>query len=290
MSRSIPASAGRRLAWICAGVLLAGCAAQVRNIEPRPGPLAGVLPADAEARAEAVRRDPLAYLQQVLDNCRELKQYTVLFTRYERRGLFPRLYGPEHIQCWFRRQPFSVRMKWLDPNVKHDESTYVEGQENNQVRFVTRRPVPLLVPPPGVNKVDLQTPVIWGESKRPLTHFGLERLMERTLESIKEAGQDVVISYAGLEQLPETGATVHHLHLAYSPTRYRVPVQELYIDVMTDLPAGTLLKLASGELDAAYFYADLKTDVQLTDEEFLLAGERESQVKRAGRQTKPAMR
>lgn len=257
------------------GGLLAGCAGNGQDIEPRPGPLTGLRPADADAKAEAVRRDPIGYLRQVAERCRSLEQYTLRFTRYERRGLFARMHGPEHINCWFRRKPFSVHMKWLDEDIKYFESTYVEGQAKNKVRFVTRWWSPPLAAPPHVNKVDLNTPVIWGESKRPLTDFGLERLMERTLNSIEKAGPDVLITYEGLARLPEIDATVHHLHLAYSHARHRVPVQELYIDLSTDLPVGTVLKFASGRLDAAYFYEDVNPEVELTEDDFLLEAERE---------------
>ncbi len=268
---------GRVLAaGLAAGLALgaAGCHGRPAAIEPQPGSVQGLTPAEADARAEAVRRDPAAYLHRVAFKCQSLDQYTLVFTRCERRGLFQRLYGPEHMRCWFRRRPFSVRMKWLDEDGKYGESAYVEGQAENKVRFVTRRWSPGLLPPPAVNKVDLLAPVTWGESKRPLTDFGLERLMERTLSSYQSAGRDALLTYGGLLQLPDGGPTVHHLHLEYPATRYRVPVQELYIDVATDLPAGTILRLASGELDASYFYADIDTSVRLTDDDFLLEAER----------------
>lgn len=254
--------------------VLTGCASSGPTFEPRPGPVRGILPAEADARAEAVRRDPVAYLHRVAANCRALDQYTLTFTRHERRGLFQRLYGPERIACWFRRSPFSVRMQWLDENVKYGETVFVAGQADNKVRFVTRWWSPPLRPPPAVNRVDLQTPVAFGESKRPLTDFGLERLMERTLAALEQAEGEVVVRYEGLVQLPDDGPTVHHIHLEYPAAQYRVPVQELYVDVATDLPAGTVLKLASGDIDAAYFYADLNPAVRLADEDFLLAAER----------------
>ena len=50
-------------------------------------------------------------------------------------------------------------------------------------------------------------------------------------------------------------------------TLKKVPIQELYIDFETDLPAGTVLTYPSGKIDAAYFYRDLDTNVELTDED-----------------------
>jgi hypothetical protein len=253
--------------------LLAGCANQ-RDIEPRPGPLKGLTPAEADARAAAVRHDPAAYLRSVAEKSRGLNQYTLRFTRHERLGILRQLHAPEHISCWFRRQPFSVRMKWLDEDTKYGEAVYVQGQADNKVRFVTRGWSPPLLAPPAINKVDLQAPVVWGESQQPLTDFGLERLMERTLGSYQRAGDQVVVSYEGLRVLPESERTVHHIHLEYPEAQHRVPIQELYVDTATDLPAGTILKLPSGQIDAAYFYVDVNPNVRLTDADFLLPGER----------------
>jgi hypothetical protein len=259
---------------LLAAGLLVGCAGKAPTIEPQPGAVKGVLPAEADRRAELVRTDPVAYLRQVASNCRRLDQYTLEFTRFERRGLLQQMYGPEHAMCGFRREPFSVKMKWQDADLKYDESAYVAGQQENKVRFVTRRWIPPLAAPPAVNKVDLQTPVIWGESKRPMTDFGLERMMDRTLQSLQKAGANVVVSYRGLLELPDGGPTAHFIHLEFPASQYPVPIQELYIDVATDLPAGTILKYPSGKIDAAYYYYDVNTNVKLTDDDFLLDAEK----------------
>jgi hypothetical protein len=253
---------------------VAGCRGRPRAVEPQPGPVQGMPAAEADARAEAVRRNPAGYLQRVADKCRGLEQYTLRFTRCERRGLLQQRYGPEHMFCRFRRRPFSVRVQWLDKDSKYLEMAYVEGRADNRVRFVTRRWILGLLPPPQVNEVDLLAPVAADEFRRPLSEFGLERLMARTLNSYRTAGDDAMLTYEGLRQLPDGGATVHCLHLEYPPSRQRAPIQELYIDVVTDLPAGTILKLASGELDASYFYGDIDLNVRLIDADFLLDAER----------------
>jgi len=255
-------------------LLVTGCAASGRHPLPTPPPAAEALPAAVAARADFVARDPRGYLFSVAENCRKLEQYTLTFIREERRGFLNLLQGPEKIRCWFRRDPFSVRMLWLDPNVKYGESTYVAGEADNKVRFVPRHG--FLGLPPKVVAVDLQTPVIWGESRRPLTDFGLERLMERTLVPLRESGEDARVTYVGVELLPETGRFVHHIRLEYPIGRYAHPTQELYVDAENDLPAGTLLLLASGSLDAAYFYYDINPAVTLTDADFLMEAERRS--------------
>jgi hypothetical protein len=251
----------------------AGCAAK-RTIAPLSGPLEGIAPARIDAKAEGVRRDPLGYLHKVLENCHELEQYTLNFTRQERRGLgfFKSLREPEHIACKFRREPFSIYMKWLDPDIKYGESTYVAGRQNNKVRFVPRHG--LFGLPPRITRVDLQTPVTWGEANYPLTQFGLERMMERTLGNVERAGDDVAISYRGLTKLSESGRVVHYLRLEFPPSQYRSPVQELFIDVETDLPACTRVLSYSGRLKSAYVWDDVDRNVVLNDEDFLLEAER----------------
>jgi hypothetical protein len=251
---------------------VAGCAAR-RTIAPVSGPLNGIAPEEAQARAEIVRKDPVAYLHKVAEKCRALDQYTLTFTRQERRGLFRALRDPEVIACKFRRQPFSVYMRWLDPDIKYGESTFVTGQEDNKVRFVPRHG--LFGLPPSVTRVEPQTPVIWGEARYPITDFGLERMMDRTFDSIRRAGEKWTISYEGLTRLSDSERVVHYLRLEFSPSLYRAPIQELFVDVETDLPTCTRVLHSSGELEAAYVWADVDPSVSLTDDDFLLDAERE---------------
>lgn len=222
-----------------------------------------------------IQSDPVAYLRKVEATCAALAQYTVEFTRTERRGLiFKSLQGPEKIKCWFRRNPFSVRMKWLDDRVKYGESTYVEGREKNQVRFTPRHG--LFGLPPGLTKVDLSTPVTWGEAQRPVSEWGMEKLIQATLRSISEAKANggAVIEYRGVERL-ENGRNVHHLRLRYPRPSSISSVQDLYIDQVTHLPAATVLTFADGRLDAMYTYENLEPNVTLTDDDFVLDIERQ---------------
>lgn len=259
--------------WLMVAALASatGCAAR-RTISPVAGPLEGIAPAEADARAEAVRSDPLGYLRKVAENCRALEQYTVNFTRQERRGFFKSLREPEHIACKFRRTPFSIYMKWLDPDVKYGESTYAAGKQDDKVRFVPRRG--LFGLSPGIRRISLLMPVIWGEAVYPLTDFGLERMMERTFASIDRAGDDLAVSYRGLTRLSEYDGVVHYLRLEFPPSQYKAPVQELFIDIETDLPVCTRILQHSGRLEGAYVWDDVDPAVTLTDQDFLLEAER----------------
>lgn len=230
-------------------------------------------PEPPEAR---IRRDPLAYLRLVHEKSRALTQYTCTLIRQERRGLAPALQPPEEILCWFRREPLAIRMKWTDPNGRFGESTYVEGWAGNLLRFVPRKG--LFGLPPGVTTVGVRVPVVWGETKYPVTDFGPEQLMVQTLQSIEEAQGDVSIIYRGLATLPEHAAPLHRIDITYNPRKKPVPIQELYVDPATDIPIATTLRLEDGSLDAAYFYLKMNRDVELTDEDFLLEYDRQRET------------
>lgn len=246
-------------------------------------PATGPPPPAAEARPrtepaavidveQAIRRDPVAYLRRVRDRCAALDQYTVTLVRQERRGLVPALQDPEHIAAWFRQQPFSVRFKWLDPDIKYGESTYVEGRYDGLVRFVPR--FGLFGLPPTEVRVTLATPVFWGEAKRPVTDFGMLRTMELTLDTLEADGAACHVTVVGLVSNATDGRPARLIRVEYPPGRHAAPVQELLIDAHSDLLRATRLYLADGGLDASYEYRDLDASVRLSDDDFLLEAER----------------
>jgi hypothetical protein len=256
-----------RVACALAGLgCVAGCA--TGHAPEDRGPLL----AQGAPRTTDPQADPRGYLHFVMDQCAGLEQYTLVFTRQERRGLIPVLHPPERIAAWFRRQPFSVRMKWLDPDVKYGESTYVEGRHDDQVRFVPRRG--FLGLKPGIVSISLTTPVVWGESRYPLTDFGLENLMRRTLRTLGEARWGCRVEYVGRERLEGSGPVAHHIRLSYSADEFPAPIQDLFIDAETHLPALTRVTQVDGDLDGSYRYERVDPNVRLTDEDFLLDFER----------------
>jgi hypothetical protein len=226
-----------------------------------------------EGSAESNLRQQLrAHFQQIEQNCAKLRQYSVIFIRQERRGLFNVMSPREHIQTIFRREPFSVHMLWLDPDVKYGESTYVADQDQNRVRFIARKG--LFGLPPGIARVDLQTPVTWGESRYPLSDFGVERMMQRTLASLAKGGDEVQVSDLGETRVDEITQPLHGYQFLFPSWQFKAPLQELHIDPKTDLPVALFIKSTSGDLDALYIYKDLTPLASVDDSEFLLAPER----------------
>lgn len=256
---------------------LPGCATRTASPAAQREPAAAAAEPATPASNPAcplAERDPLAYIRLVTENTRRLEQYTLKLIRQERRGFGPfcRLRDPEEILCWYRRQPFSIRLLWTDPTVKYGESTYVAGEQSDRVRFTPRVGLFGLKPP--IVRVGVQVPVIWGETKYPVTDFGIERLMLKTLDCIARAQGRYRIEYLGIEPAPVTSQPAHRLRLTYPADQHEAPVQELFVDAKSDLPVAHYSRFLSGELDAAYFYTELNPDVVLTDDDFLLDAER----------------
>lgn len=222
--------------------------------------------------ARKIKSEPVHYLKELRRRCQTLEEYTLVFYRQERLG--GTLKPMENMNAWYRKNPFSVKFEWKDPDADYYEAVYVQGENDN--KLVVRERKGMLFFPPQIRKLNPQLTVAVKKSKNPITDFGLARLMERTLGPIEdlEIGPRITYEYKGVVSLDTTGQNVHHLriHRPVSDT-WTHARQDLFIDAETLLPAGTDLWLPNEQLDARYRYARIDTDVQLTDTDFRIREE-----------------
>jgi len=221
---------------------------------------------------QRIEADPVAYLRELYDRCDALRQYRLTFYRQERLGtLFKSLGAMEEIRAAFRKEPFSVKFDWDDPQGSYYESVYVEGRHDDKLVIRERKGVfPF---PPQVRIIDPSLPVQIGKARNPITNFGLARVTRRTLLPFDDAAlaKVMTIAYEGVVDLEPMHRPAHHLRIERPPTEgYAYTRQDFYIDAETLLPAGTDLFLKTGQLDARYRYTAIDTDVTLTDADFRL--------------------
>jgi hypothetical protein len=220
-----------------------------------------------------IAADPVAFLREVGERTAKLEQYRLKFYRQERVGL-PASLGPrEEIEAAFRQEPFSVKFSWDAEDMQLYESVYVAGR-NKGLLIVRERKGAFPLIPPTVRGMDIMFPVKIGKSKNPITDFGLRRIMERTLLPFDDpsVAKVMTIRYEGLVSLEPMNRPTHYLRI----DRPKMPGlaytrQDLYFDAETLLPAGTDLYLPGEILDARYRYAEVRTDVTLTDADFRLS-------------------
>ena len=252
------------ITWVSATM---GCATTPVEREKRQGN-----PHDQyTTEGRRIAADPVGYLRELKDRCDRLAQYRLTFYRQERLGIIPSLGNMEEIRAAFRQSPFSVKFNWDDDSMPFFESVYVKGQNNDKMLIRERKG--LFPFPPQVRILDVQAPVVFGKAKNPITAFGLSQLASRTLAPFDDPQLAGImrISYEGLKPIEPTQRLAHHFRIERPPTTgYRYTRQDFYVDAETQLPSGTDLYLKTGELDARYRYADIETDVTLTDEDFRL--------------------
>jgi len=178
----------------------------------------------------------------------------------------------EQTRASFRKEPFSVKFTWDDPDSEYSESLYVQGRNNNKLIVVPRKGLFGLQPRPLY--LDPMDPVKWAKSKNPITDFGLAQITRRTLAPFDDpdVARVMTIEYQGVVNLEPTGRPAHYLLIQRPAMKdIRYTRQDFYIDAATLLPAGTDLYLPGGELDARYRYSDVNTGVQLSESDFQLS-------------------
>ncbi len=246
--------------------LMTGCAAPVKAAKP-------ILLKEVEPRyqkeARRIQSDPVAYLKKLEERCSALPYYQLVLYRQEKLGQLQPL---EKMIARFRRDPFSVKFIWDDPQADYFESVYVEGKNDNKLLVRERKGI--LFMPPTVRTIDPTLSVKIGKSKNPITSFGLANMVRRTLGPITdpEIADQIVFHYRGVVELDPTGYPAHYLEIIRPITRKWIHArQDFYIDAENLLPAGVDLWNKDESLDARYRYANIDTNVSFSDADFQLS-------------------
>ena len=111
-------------------------------------------------------------------------------------------------------------------------------------------------------------------SRNPITNFGLAQVTGRIVKLFDdpEVLGAMTVTYEGVVELEPMNRPAHHIHMEQPPMAgYPHTVRDFYVDAETLLPAGVDLWIRPEQLDARYRYADVDTEVTLTDDDFRLS-------------------
>ncbi len=243
---------------IAGGMLLAGCTAGMKHGQPDADISAA---ATRAAASQAAATKAISLIKDAYARSQSLQGYEIIFHRRERRGLLDRLSDWENIKVFYRKQPTSIKMTWLDPQSEYKDCVYVAGVNDDKVTVMPRKG--LFGMAPAALSVAPEMAVTFGKSLRPITEFGLAFMVRRTLERIEEAKRDggAKVTYAGITRLEKTGIKAHHIVVIYPAGFGQSGKQDLYIDAQTGYPAGSYLWRDNGQLLAAYLYEKPKTEM-----------------------------
>ena len=246
-------------AWAAIGLCFAtGCGAKARSVDAARGEIhAAPASADRAAAPDCPNGNPTAYLKVVLERTASLNAYSCMFLRQERLGLFPSLQKPEIMRALYRSVPLSVRFDWQDADSDIAAVSYVAGRDGDRVSLLRR--TGWLGMKPAVEHLDPMLSVAFGKSRFPITEFGLRRLLEMTLQRMRNAEScgGARVAYRGRTTL--AGRDSHLIEITFPDADpYPNKRQDLYVDARTDLPIGADLWLADGALDARYRYSQIQ--------------------------------
>lgn len=253
------------LAMLC---FVAGCAQPAKMATTKP---TGLTRPNHDEVADVIRRDPVAYIESCLERCKAIDEFTTTFYRQERLGIVPTVRPVERIFAKWRRSPLSIKFDLPDDTSEYAQSLYIEGRNDNKLQVLPRHG--LLGLPPTVGSFPVSWSIVFHKAKNPITDFGPQRMLERTLKKVRLARSEnipgQIITYKGLEKLELTGQIAHHIEII-NPVHKDFPhaKQNLYIDANLQIPAGSYMWNKPDELDAMYLYADMNTKPNLTDEDF----------------------
>lgn len=271
----------RRVRWLV-GILLVGLSFALytrQTVAVKPaGSFVNVMDGKAlaemstEAAAtleELARTDHIALLEMCLENARQYNDYTLTFIKQER--IKGKLRDQQTVEAAFRRQPFSVAMRWTENAPKGDRVLYVEGMWNGKM---------LVRPTSGflrglVGGQVLRDPTgkeVMESTLRPVTMFGFENSLKGLLEVYRTAKRrgDLVEEFGGfakiddrpvlvlVRRLPAAANYPSAKTVTYIDMEYLVPVMVEGYDWTTPQP----------EFMCRYIFKDIRFNVGLPDDRF----------------------
>lgn len=263
----------------CAGMACA-CAGAPRAValggDGSRGGSADVSPQVKDADLESVaRRDPLGFLRFCLRSVeRGVRDYRCTFMKKER---LPRGMTEEQvIAVWYRDDPFSVRMEWLENAGRASVVTFVEGRWRSggqqQANVIPSGIFGFLAP--GGVKRDIHGKDMRESSRRTIDQFGFRNSLKLIIKCCELAESD---PYCSLEYQGRAVRTGRECFRFERRLPYREPggawpdhLLRFYIDVERLVPVAVFAYSdATGDrLLGSYISKDVELNVGLGDSDF----------------------
>lgn len=258
-------------ARLVVGLLLAAlfCIQCTRSEAFRTNPLItdalGAGGASAGQLERLARKDHVALLKFALKTYSEnYRDYTCTFIKQER--LNGQLKREQWIEVKYVEEPFSVAMRWVKNPPIGDRALYVQGKYNGQMLV---RPRGLLYKLIGTQMRAPDGPQAMANTLRPITNFGLRRMLESLLEVYETARRrrEGTTRFVGYSEVAGRRALTLERVL---PPRKDYPGKRTvwYLDAERVVPLGLEGYDWDDQLICSYLFKDVEFNVGLTPEDF----------------------
>jgi hypothetical protein len=219
----------------------------------------------------ATQPTPVQLLNQAVQTYQRVQDYTCIMVKQER--VQGQLQPENVIEMKFRKEPFSVHMRWLGPrDFQNQEVCYIHGRNNNMMRVKA----PGLLKLVGYVSIPPNDPRALEHSRHNITEAGIGNLLGRCLTDWnKEQGRNrmqVRIGEYMFNNQPCTRVETILTQRSQQDYCYRTV---LYLDRQTRLPVRVECYdwpqqggPPEGELLEVYSYVNMRFNVGLTDNDF----------------------
>lgn len=212
------------------------------------------------------KTDHIALLKKALTNYDlNYQSFTGTFIKHERIG--GQMRAEQWVEAKFMEKPFSVALHWVKNPPTGDRILYVDGKYNGNM--LVNPANPLLFKLAGTVMRPPDGPEAMANTLKPVTQFGLKRMMENLLVVYEQAAQrkEGQIKFAGYQEIG--GVKVMALEREL-PARNDYPAKKTvwYFDPDHMVVLGVSGYDWDDQLICTYIYKDLKYNVPLTEADF----------------------
>jgi len=212
----------------------------------------------------ADRLEPEEWLREAEAAYDRVATYTAVFHKQQR--IAGKLYPGETILLKFRKDPFSLYMKWIRAPHKGSELLYAEGWNENRVRahrggilrFIVRNFKP-------------KDPALMKNNLRPVTSTGIGYLLEAVAENMRTAIGLGELTFSGGGEETVYGRTTRILKVVFPKEKAQDYAGHRYIinqDVENKAPIRIRIYDQDNKLIENYGYENLELNKRLTDDDF----------------------
>jgi hypothetical protein len=244
---------------------------ETRSVEDDPG-------ATLEDPPDKIFPNPLAELRRICklaqDQYAPLDSYIVRLRRREQINGKDR--PEETMLLKFRKQPFSVYLKWLGQEGKGREAVYVKGMYDNKIHTLLADGD--MFPLPGGRRMALSpdNPLVVAASRHSITEAGIGQTIERFTKLVEASAHQnenkPTLTYLGRKRRPEFSHSLLAT-LQIIPAGQEAPLakggQRLwFFDPKNHLPALVITRDDHDHIVEYYCYDRYQLGVKLDDDDF----------------------
>jgi hypothetical protein len=213
-------------------------------------------------------------LERANARCANLNSYIVRLTRRESTKGKP---GPEEIIAFsFRKEPFSVHLKWLGKTAEGREVLYVKGRFDNKIHTKLAAGDAPLMPAGTRMSLSPDNPLVRSASRHPITDAGVEHCVATLIDQLnaqergdRRRGTITVLPPQRRPEYPQPVETLLRvIPPGVEPQLPRGGRRFIYFDPAWQLPMLVVSHDDKGNEVEYYHYDRLQANVPLDDDDF----------------------